>query len=109
MEIALRPPSVGATPASDSAEFQRLTKAARSPRSRAGRWIGRIVAFTFCAAIGNAVTAILSASHTSRSYVLESSVALGPDEAASSSEAPRDARFVTVEMLHIDDAQVSGN
>jgi hypothetical protein len=79
IEIALRQPLVAA-PAYDSAEIQRairdgfreivaqveiqpLTKAAYSPKSRVRRWVGRIVAFTFCAAIGSAATVILSVPH----------------------------------------------
>jgi hypothetical protein len=72
IEIKLCRPLVGAPPAYDSAEIQRairdgfqeiaaqgeiqrLTIATRPPKSRLRRWVGRIVAFTFCAVIGSAV------------------------------------------------------
>jgi hypothetical protein len=101
IEIALRQPLVGATAAYDSneiqrairegfqeiaaqVEIQRLTKATHSSKS----WVGRIVAFTFCAAVGSTVTVILSASHTQRSYALESLTPPSSGEAAASSEAP---------------------
>jgi hypothetical protein len=105
IEIALRQPLVGATAAYDSAEIQRairdgfreiaaqveiqrLTKATYSPKSLVRRWVVRIVAFTFCAAIGSAVTVILWASHTPRSYALESLTPPGSGEPAASTEAP---------------------
>jgi hypothetical protein len=85
IEIALRQPLVGAAPAYDSAEIQRamrdgfreivaqvelprLMKAGKPPKSRASPWAGRVVVFTFCAAIGSAATLILSASHGPRPY-----------------------------------------
>jgi hypothetical protein len=102
IEIALRQPPVSAAPAYDEGEIQRairdgfrnvLTRVElqrlvneknRPPRVR--RWVGRIVAFTFCA-IGSAVTVILSASHIPYSYALESLTPPGSDEAAASTEA----------------------
>jgi hypothetical protein len=104
IEIALRPPPVSAAPAYDEGDIQRairdgfrevltqvelqrlVNEKNRPPRVR--RWIGRIVAFTFCAAIGSAVTVILSASHLPRSYALESLTPPGSGEPASSTEAP---------------------
>jgi hypothetical protein len=105
IEISLRQPSVGAAPAPDSAEIQRairdgfreivaqveiqrLTKAAYSPKSRIRRSVGRIVASVFCAAIGSAATVILSASHSPRSYALESLTPPGSGEPAASTDAP---------------------
>jgi hypothetical protein len=75
IEIALRPPPVSAAPAYDEGdiqlairdgfrevltqvELQRLVNEKNRP-PRVRRWIGRIVAFTSCAAIGSAVTVIL--------------------------------------------------
>jgi hypothetical protein len=104
IEIALRPPPVSAAPAYDEGEIQRairdgfrevltqvelqrlVNEKNRPPRVR--RWVGRIVAFTFCAAIGSAVTVILSASHTPHSYALESLTPPGSGEPASSTDAP---------------------
>jgi hypothetical protein len=100
IEIALRKPPVGTPPAYDSAEIQRairdgfremiaqieiqqLTQGTYAPRSRAKRWVGQIVAFTFCAAIGSAATVILSAPHSPRSYALGSLTPPAPDEALS--------------------------
>jgi hypothetical protein len=105
IEIALRQPLVGAATAYDSAEIQRairdgfreivaqveiqrLTKATYSPKSRVRRWVGRIVAFIFCPAIGSAVTVILSTSHTPHSYALESLTPPGSGEPAPSRETP---------------------
>jgi hypothetical protein len=85
IEIALRQPLVPAAAAYDATEIQRairdgfreivaqleiqrLTNAAYSPKSRVRRWVGRTIAFTFCAAIGSAATLILSASHGPRPY-----------------------------------------
>jgi hypothetical protein len=105
IEITLCQPLGGTPPAYNSAEIQRairdgfreiaakveiqrLTKATHSPKSRAGRWVGRIVAFTFCAAIGSAATVIMSVSHTPHSYALESLTPPGSGEPAPSTEAP---------------------
>jgi hypothetical protein len=102
IEIALRPPPVSAAPRYDEGEIQRtirdgfrevvrqvelqrlVNEKSRLPRVR--RWIGRIVAFTFCAAIGSAVTVILSASHSTHFYALESSTPPNSSEPASSTE-----------------------
>jgi Protein of unknown function (DUF1360) len=105
IEIALRQPLVGAAPSYDSSEIQRairdgfreiaaqveiqrLTTAAYSPKSRVRRWVGRIVAFTFCAAIGSATTVVLSVPHSPQSYALESLTPPTSGEPASSTEAP---------------------
>jgi hypothetical protein len=106
IKIALRQPLVGAAPAYDATEIQRgirdgfreiaaqvelrrLMKTGNPPKSWASRWAGRVVAFTFCAAIGSAATLILSPSHGPRPYALGS---LTPpsahQEAAASIEAP---------------------
>jgi hypothetical protein len=74
IEIALRPPPVSAAPAYDEGEIQRairdgfrgvLTQVElqrlvneKNRRPRASRWVGRVVATTFCAAIGSAATLI---------------------------------------------------
>jgi hypothetical protein len=104
IEIALRQPPVSGAPAYDEGETQRairdgfrevltqvelqrlVNEKNRPPRVR--QWVGRIVAFTFCAAIGSAVTVILSTSHSPHSYALESLTPPGSDEAASSRETP---------------------
>jgi hypothetical protein len=105
IEIALRQPLTRA-PASDATEIQqairdgfreifaevelqRLMKAENAPKSRASWWVGRVVAFVFCAAIGSAATLILSASHGQRPYALGSLTpsAANQDNAASL-EAP---------------------
>jgi len=106
IEIALRQPLVPAAPAYDATEIQRairdgfrefvaqvelqrLMKEGNPPKSRASRWAGRVVAFTFCAAIGSAATLILSASHAPRPYALGSLTPPAADqEAAASIEAP---------------------
>jgi hypothetical protein len=106
IEIALRQPLVPAVSAYDATEIQRairdgfreivaqvelqrLMKAGTPPKSRASRWAGRVVAFTFCAAIGSAASLILSASHGPRPYALGSSTPPAADqEAAESIEAP---------------------
>jgi hypothetical protein len=106
LEIALRRPLAPAAPAYDGneiqrairdgfreifagVELQRLMKAGNAPKSRASRWIGRVVAFTFCAAIGSAATLILSASHGPRPYALGSLTPPAADqEAAASLEGP---------------------
>jgi hypothetical protein len=104
IEIALRQPPVSVAPAYDEGEIQRairdgvrelltqvelqrlVNEKNRPPRVR--RWIGRIVAFIFCAAIGSAVTVILSTSHTPYSYALESLTPPGSGEPAPSREPP---------------------
>jgi hypothetical protein len=104
IEIALRQPLASAAPAYDEGEIRRairdgfrevlsqvelqrlVNEKNRPPRVR--RWVGRIVAFTFCAAIGSAATVILSASHTPRSYALEPLTPPSSSEPASSTEAP---------------------
>jgi hypothetical protein len=106
IEIALRQPFPPAGPAYDATELQRairdgfreivaqvelqrLTKAVNPPKSRGSRWVGRVVAFTFCAAIGSAATLILSASHAPRPYALGSlTPPAANQEAAASIEAP---------------------
>ena len=104
IEIALRQPLASAAPAYDEGEIRRairdgfrevlsqvelqrlVNEKNRPPRVR--RRVRRIVAFTFCAAIGSAVTVILSASHTRHSYALESLTPPSSGEAAASTEAP---------------------
>jgi hypothetical protein len=99
IEIALRPPPISAAPRYDEGEIQRAIRdgfrevvgqvelqrlvndKSRLPRVR--RWIGRIVAFTFCAAIGSAVTVILSASHSTHFYAFDSSTPPNSGEASS--------------------------
>jgi hypothetical protein len=105
IEIALRQPFAPAAPAYDATEIQRairdgfreiaaqvelrrLMTAGNPPKSWASRWAGRVVAFIFCAAIGSAVTVIMSASHLPRSYALESLTPPGSGEPAPSTDAP---------------------
>jgi hypothetical protein len=106
IELALRQPLAPAAPAYDATEIQRairdsfreifaevelqrLIKAGNAPKSRASRWVGRVVAFTFCAAIGSAATLILSASHGPQPYALGSlTPSAANQENAASLEAP---------------------
>ncbi len=105
IEIALRQPPANAGPAYDSAEIQRairdgfrevfaqveiqrLSQAANAPKSRARRWVRRIVAFFFCAAIGSVATLSLSASHAPRPYALGSLTPPNADQAAASIQTP---------------------
>jgi hypothetical protein len=85
IEIALREPVVPAAPTLDATEIQRAIRdafreivaqvelqAGNPLKSRSSRWAWRVVAFTFCAAIGSAATLIVSASHAPRPYALGS-------------------------------------
>ena len=102
IEIALRQPLAPAAYAYDATEIQRairdgfreiaaqvenqrLTKANHPRKSRGRRWVGRIAAFTLCAAIGSGATLILSASHAPRPYALGSLTPPAADEEAAAS------------------------
>jgi hypothetical protein len=102
IEIALREPVVPAAPTLDATEIQRAIRdafreivaqvelqAGNPLKSRSSRWAWRVVAFTFCAAIGSAATLIVSASHAPRPYALGSlTPPAANQEAAASIEAP---------------------
>jgi hypothetical protein len=86
IEIALRPASLGGPPpvcdpgevqrairdgfreALVQVELERLARTTKPPKSRARRWLGRVCAFTLCAALGSVATLLLSASHTAPQY-----------------------------------------